>query len=370
MKTKQIIPLTLGLLLTGSLIVQAQDHRPLNPNRGAEKGFMSGQGRGQNFRATHFANGVQLTDEQKATLESLQEEHAKEVKNLRLEIEAKQAKQKTLVETVNPDSKMIDKNIDEIAKLEAQLAKSSVAFRVEVKKILPEGRRIGNGKGFRDGQGFGPGKMNGANGNRPLAKGNANISGHGNGQGSGRGNDRHLRQGNGQGLGFGNGYQPNRGMAMKGNCMGAGCQGNGMGMHTGMAQGQNFRGGMKGKNGGFAGHGNAMRQGGGKGMKFTLSNETKDLMQKNMLEVSAQTRDLRNQMNELHVKQKTLLSEDNVNLKDVNKNIDEIAKLKAKVMKVKVNARLNVLKQMTPEEREKVLLSKPFMHGQGHGFRK
>lgn len=88
-----------------------------------------------------------------------------------------------------------------------------------------------------------------------------------------------------------------------------------------------------------------------------------------MLAVSAKTRDLRNQINELQVKQKALLSEDQVNLKDVNKNIDEIAKLKAQIMKVRVNAQVDILKQLSPEEKEKVLLSKPLLHRQGHGFR-
>ncbi|MFC0875672.1 periplasmic heavy metal sensor [Saccharicrinis sp. FJH2] len=363
MKTKQIIPLALGLLLTGTFMVQAQNFNMRGPNGCIQNGPMAGQGRGQNFGAANFANCPTLSDEQKAKLESLQKDHRTEAQKLRLDLEAKKAKQKTMVEAANPDTKAIDKNIDEIAKLQAQLAKSNASFRVEVKKILPGD--CSTARGQRNGQGFGPGKMNSQQGRM----GNGNGQGRGNGQFAGRANGQHPGPGNGQGLGRDNGQGFNRGMAMRGSCTGDGFQGNGMGMRNGMAQGQNIRGGMKGGNRGFAGRGNGVRQGSGISPRVILSEETKDLLQKSMLAVSAQTRDLRNQINELQVKQRTLLSEDQVNMKDVNKNIDEIAKLKAQVMKTRVNARVEVLKQLSPEEKEKVLLSKPLMQGQGRGFR-
>ncbi|MFB6317863.1 periplasmic heavy metal sensor [Saccharicrinis sp. FJH54] len=374
MKTKQIIPLALGLLLTGTFMVQAQNFNKRGPNTCIQNGPMAGQGRGQNFGAAQFADCPALSDEQKATLKSLQDDHRTEVQKLRLDLEAKKAKQKTLVEAASPDVKAIDKNIDEMAKLQAQLSKSNASFRVEVQKILPGD--CPTARGQRNGQGYGPAKMNGQQGR--MGKGNG--QGRGNGQFAGPGNGQHqgpgFGPGNGQGFNRGmagcgqcTGQGFNRGMAVKGGSAGKGFHGNGMGMRNGMAQGQNFRGGMKGGNRAFAGHGNGVRQGSGMRPRVMLSEETKELLQKNMLAVSAQTRDLRNQMNELQVKQKTLMAEDKIDLKNVNKNIDEMAKLRAQIMKTRVNAQIDLLKQLSPDEKEKVLLSKPLMQGQGRGFR-
>lgn len=352
MKTKQILALLTLIIFSGSMMLSAKDFRHQNKNGKRNSGEFTQQNvRGQQFRDIQLERFTELTDGEKENLKNLREAHQKNAKSMQLELQALKAAQKTMVESSDPEVKAIEKNVDQIARLEAQLKKETVAFRLEVKKILPvdykplRGRQIN--KRFAQ---AGPRGQKGI----PGVRGQGQRAGNGQGQGSKTKQGAFAGQGNGQRKG--NGLQgPNAGQRDGiGNLKGQGRRAN-------MAQGLNGRGNREDGRRGFRNAQNGPKQGNGRGgvQALSLSDETKALLEKSNLNVSAENRDLRNQMHELQIKQKSLMSQEEVSLKSVNKTIDEMAKLKAQTMKNRVLAEVDMLKQLNPEEKEKVLLMKP-----------
>lgn len=123
-----------------------------------------------------------LTEDQEAKILKLRNEHFRKAEQKRAEIGEKQARLNTLRVAEVQDVKAIDKNIDELAALRADLMKAREAHRREVKALLTDDQKVwfdanagqgrgrgfgngnsgmrGNGKGMRGGQGQGRGGRN------------------------------------------------------------------------------------------------------------------------------------------------------------------------------------------------------------------
>jgi Spy/CpxP family protein refolding chaperone len=146
--------------------------------RGQGRGFMNNpNGRGMvNNMQNPDGYGqciLNLTPEQDSKITELRTKHIKEVTPLRNELGEKSARLRTLQSADSPNLNEINKTIDEMASIRANIQKKGAAHRAEVSSILTDEQRVvynsrGQGRMGRGGQGMG-------------------RSGRGNGQGMGRG---------------------------------------------------------------------------------------------------------------------------------------------------------------------------------------
>lgn len=123
---------------------------------------------------------------------------------------------------------------------------------------------------------------------------------------------------------------------------------------TAMAQGPRFRGG----------DGNAIQQGryGYRNLNLTPEQEKKinDLRVKHIKEITP----LRNELNEKQARLRTLESASKPDMAAINKTVDEISTIKAKLMKTRAAHRAEVSQQLTDDQR--VLFNS---RGYGKGMR-
>lgn len=102
-----------------------------------------------------------LTEAQQKKIDDLMVKHLKEVTPLRNELLEKEARLNTLESADKPDMNAINKTIDEIAALKAQIMKKRVAHRTEVAALLTDEQRVffnANRHRMGKGDGFGNGK--------------------------------------------------------------------------------------------------------------------------------------------------------------------------------------------------------------------
>lgn len=102
-----------------------------------------------------------LTDAQQKKIDALMVKHLKEVTPLQNELFEKKARLNTLESADKPDMNAINKTIDEIAALKAQIMKKRVAHRTEVAAQLTDEQRVylnANRHRMGKGDGFGNGK--------------------------------------------------------------------------------------------------------------------------------------------------------------------------------------------------------------------
>lgn len=83
-----------------------------------------------------------LTEEQKGAMKNLRLETAKKVKPLKNKLREMMAHQKSLTTADNVDMKAINKNIDKIAELRAEMAKIMAAQQQQVRKLLTDEQRL------------------------------------------------------------------------------------------------------------------------------------------------------------------------------------------------------------------------------------
>ena len=79
-----------------------------------------------------------FTDEQKEAIKSLRIESAKELKPLKNEIRELMARQQTLTTADSPDTKAIEKNIDKMAEVKAEMTKIRAKQHQEIRKLLTD----------------------------------------------------------------------------------------------------------------------------------------------------------------------------------------------------------------------------------------
>ncbi|MGE0076646.1 MAG: Spy/CpxP family protein refolding chaperone [Bacteroidales bacterium] len=110
-----------------------------------------------------------LTDDQKQKINDLRVKHIKEVTPLKNEMGEKKARLRTLESVDKPDLNAINKTIDEMASIRAQIMKKNAAHRVEVASLLTDEQKVffqqhkgkKSGKGMRQGDRRGMGQGNG-----------------------------------------------------------------------------------------------------------------------------------------------------------------------------------------------------------------
>ena len=133
--------------------------------------FKGGMGKNADQVSTSECRIPNLTDDQQQKIKDLRLKHIKEVTPLKNELGEKKARMRTLQSADKQDLNAINKNIDEMASLRAQIQKKAAAHRAEVASLLTDEQRVffnshkGNGmgkgmkhggkKGARQGRGMG-----------------------------------------------------------------------------------------------------------------------------------------------------------------------------------------------------------------------
>lgn len=132
------IALMAGLMITTSDVLA---------QRGQGRGMMNNpDGRGRMYNAERpFRSGeciLDLTPEQDTKISELRTKHLKEVTPLRNELGEKRARLRTLQSADKPDLKEINKTIDEMAAIRANIQKKGAAHRAEVSSLLTDEQRV------------------------------------------------------------------------------------------------------------------------------------------------------------------------------------------------------------------------------------
>lgn len=154
MKTR-ILALVVSMLLTTALIAQPGQRKErwqkLSPEK---KAMMMKKRQAMNKDRQPF-----FTGEQKETMKELRLETARKVKPLKNELNELMAKQKTLTTADEADLKAINKNIDEISEIKAEVAKIHAKQHQVLRSTLTEEqllkfdamkqKRVGDRKPFR-----------------------------------------------------------------------------------------------------------------------------------------------------------------------------------------------------------------------------
>ena len=83
-----------------------------------------------------------LTDEQQQKINDLRVKHIKDVTPLKNELGEKKARMRTLQSAEKPDLNAINKLIDEMAAVRAQIQKKAAAHRVEVASLLTDEQKV------------------------------------------------------------------------------------------------------------------------------------------------------------------------------------------------------------------------------------
>lgn len=97
--------------------------------------------------------GANLTDEQRAQMDSLHQKFYDETAQVRSQMWAKQAELNVLMNTSNPDLEKARALQKEISDLKAKMAQERINLYAETKKIDPDARFA---QGWGRGKGFGP----------------------------------------------------------------------------------------------------------------------------------------------------------------------------------------------------------------------
>lgn len=151
MKTKQFFTTAAisALMLIGTMSANAQGD--IRPKVDASKPLIGDQ------------RIPGLTDEQKTKMKDLRVAHIKEVTPIKNLIEEKEARLKTLTSAEKTDMAEINKTIDEISKLKADMMKARVNHQMKVKALLTDEQKVffnahmGEKKGMHRGEGMGDG---------------------------------------------------------------------------------------------------------------------------------------------------------------------------------------------------------------------
>jgi Spy/CpxP family protein refolding chaperone len=132
----KILGIVLLVGLSAILIAQTTKNGPKRAFRGQDRGLlMDGGQRG-------LANGLNLTDEQKAAFKQGMIDLQKQIKPLRNELGEAEAHQKTLVTTEKPDIAAINKNIEKIGALKVEMAKIQIKHRLDMRAQLTDEQKL------------------------------------------------------------------------------------------------------------------------------------------------------------------------------------------------------------------------------------
>ncbi len=269
-----------------------------------------------------------LSDEQKTQIKELRIEMMKNSLPVRNELNEKRARLRTLTTGDKVDVKGAEKVLADIEKLKTQQAKQRVRMRVEVRKILNDEQRAMFDAHAVMGE---KGRQQGSFHKRqPVAKQMRGNAGQMQGRPCMQGMHGKMPK---QGMkpGMKQGMKSRAGMGMKGK-QGAMVKDGKPGKH-----------GMMGKQGSRPG----MQQGGV--MNFTA--EQQEQLKPLKIEQMKTMTQFRNELGEFKAKMKTLISADDVNLKDVDKLLDEMGEVKLSMAKSRLAHKQSVRAILTDEQK-------------------
>ncbi len=161
--------LAVGVLFLGLTSVMAQPGRGFGRGQGPNADQRQGAGMGL------YADMLDLSEEQQASIADLRTTHLKKMTDLQNQMREKRARLNTLTTGDNYNKNDVESVIDEIGDIHTRLLKERTSHRQDVRNLLTEeqqvlfdakkGRRMGNRMGYhrygrgagRMGPGFGPG---------------------------------------------------------------------------------------------------------------------------------------------------------------------------------------------------------------------
>jgi Spy/CpxP family protein refolding chaperone len=250
--------------------------------------------------------GIEFSDQQKEQIKESKIEFAKATKDLKNELNELRAHQKTLMSAEKPDLKAIYSNIDKASALKSQLRKEQIAMKLDVKLVLTDDQKV-------------------MMANRPTR-------------------NKGMRQGRKDRM--------NRdAVCDKG----------------GMAQGQRFgNGNGNGKGSGAKG----MKQGRQNDNMMNLSDEQKVQMKEFRFTNMKESKGLRDEVEELQLKQKHLMTSENIDEKLIMENVDRLSGIQNKLDKMKVDQKMEMRKILTEDQLSLFLshsgMGRGFDNGNGH----
>jgi len=135
MKAK-ILSIVLLMSLSTVLMAQSSGNSDERPMRGHDHALL--------MQAGHrgMAEGLNLTDEQKAAFKQGMIDMQKQMKPLRNELGEAVAHQKTLVTAEKPDFSAINKNIEKIGALKIEMAKIQTKHRLDMRAQLTDEQKL------------------------------------------------------------------------------------------------------------------------------------------------------------------------------------------------------------------------------------
>ncbi len=176
---KSMAVLVFAIMLTSGTSLFAQKGPGMKPGAGY------GMGHGMGF-------GLNLTEDQQNQMKEMRVAHMKAVQPVRDQLMELKAHQRTLMNAENPDQKAINKNIDEMTKLQNKLMKMGSEQLLKVKSILTDEQKVMIQSRIGKSGKFGSG-MKGRRGSCMMNKGN---NGPGRGTGYHRSGYRRYSPGN------------------------------------------------------------------------------------------------------------------------------------------------------------------------------
>jgi Spy/CpxP family protein refolding chaperone len=94
-----------------------------------------------------------------------------------------------------------------------------------------------------------------------------------------------------------------------------------------------------------------MERRGNRSFENELTADQKKAIKEIRLKAAKESKPLKYKLKELKAHQETLMNEDQPNLNAINANIDEMSKLKNQLAKIKAKTRIEVLSQLTDEQK-------------------
>ncbi|BAX79949.1 periplasmic heavy metal sensor [Labilibaculum antarcticum] len=257
--------------------------------------------------------GIEFSDQQKEQIKESKIEFAKATKDLKNELNELRAHQKTLMSAEKPDLKAIYSNIDKASALKSQLRKEQIAMKLDVKSVLTDDQKV-------------------MMANRPAR-------------------NKGMRQGGKDRMTKGQGRMNRDAVCDKG----------------GMAQGQRFgNGNGNGKGSGAKG----MKQGRQNNNWMNFSDEQKGQMKEFRTAHMKESKSLRDEAEELQLKQEHLMTSENIDKKLIMENVDRLSGIQNKLDKMKVDQKMEMRKILTEDQLTLFLshsgMGRGFGNGKGH----
>lgn len=105
----------------------------------------------------------------------------------------------------------------------------------------------------------------------------------------------------------------------------------------------------------------------GPAQALNLTDEQKEAFRQSMLALQKQLQPLRNLLGEVEAHQRTLMTAEKPDLKDINKNIEKIGEIKVEMAKLQAKHRLEMRAQLNDEQRLKFDMFKHHQMKEGKG---